>query len=91
MNPQLEWEPERREPDFRRWWSVPVLLAGAAAVMVVILYQMCKIEVDTGQQAVLIRKAGLDLEPRHGARAAAEGRASTTTRGCRPTGPTTAS
>ena len=61
MNPQLEWEPERREPDFRRWWSVPVLLAGAAAVMVVILYQMCKFEVGTGQQAVLIRKAGLDL------------------------------
>ncbi len=43
MNPQLEWEPERREPDFRRWRPVPVLLAGAAALMVVVLYQMCKL------------------------------------------------
>ena len=62
MSPQLEWEPERREPDFRRWRSVAVLLAGAAALMVVALYQMCKFEVGTGQQAVLIRKAGLDLD-----------------------------
>ena len=54
------------------------------------LYSSCKIEVGTGQQAVLIRKVGLDLDgsmelapPRKGA--------AIITRACRPRGPTAGS
>jgi regulator of protease activity HflC (stomatin/prohibitin superfamily) len=38
-----------------------LLLVGVGVVMAV--YNACKIEVDTGQQAVLIRREGLELEP----------------------------
>ncbi len=38
-----------------------LLLVGLGFVMAV--YNACKIEVDTGQQAVLIRREGLELEP----------------------------
>jgi len=38
-----------------------LLLVGLGLVMAV--YNSCKIEVDTGQQAVLIRREGLELEP----------------------------
>ena len=41
-----------------------LIVTGAVAVGVAgIGYNLCKIEVGTGYQAVLIRKAGLDLEP----------------------------
>ncbi|MFO0954532.1 MAG: SPFH domain-containing protein [Isosphaeraceae bacterium] len=40
-----------------------VVLLGASALGALILYNLCKIEIGTGDQAVLIRKAGLDLEP----------------------------
>ena len=63
MNAHPEWEPRGREPG-RRWWrSGLVIVLGAAALLVVGLYNLCKIEVGTGQQAILIRKMGLDLEP----------------------------
>lgn len=35
----------------------------AAGLGVIALYNICKIEVGTGQQAVLIRRSGLDLKP----------------------------
>ena len=38
-----------------------LLLLGLGLVMAV--YNACKIEVGTGQQAVLIRREGLELEP----------------------------
>src|SRR5882762_5432878 len=49
----------------------PLLVSGSGAIglgvltlgVVVAVYNVCKIEVGTGQQAVLIRKVGLDLEP----------------------------
>src|SRR5438067_230127 len=50
----------------RRWPPGVMPLAGLAAVAlgaVVVLYDVCKVEVGTGYQAVLIRRAGLDLEP----------------------------
>jgi regulator of protease activity HflC (stomatin/prohibitin superfamily) len=40
---------------------VGLLLVGAG--LVVYLYHACKVEVDTGNQAVLIRREGLELEP----------------------------
>ena len=56
-----------RWPGRRSAWALPslgalgvgVLIAGAVASVAV--YQACKVEVGTGQQAVLIRLAGLDL------------------------------
>jgi regulator of protease activity HflC (stomatin/prohibitin superfamily) len=56
---------EAREPRRRRTSAITPLIALAvmAAGGVVVLYDLCKIEVKTGQQAVLIRRAGLDLEP----------------------------
>ena len=40
-----------------------VVMGLVALAVVATAYSMCKIEVDTGQQAVLIRKEGLDLAP----------------------------
>jgi regulator of protease activity HflC (stomatin/prohibitin superfamily) len=52
-------------PD-RRWAQGGVAGVGLillSLALVVALYNACKIEVGTGQQAVLIRKEGLELEP----------------------------
>jgi regulator of protease activity HflC (stomatin/prohibitin superfamily) len=63
MNAIAGWDDRAPGPD-RRWWRTTGLIAlGFAAALVVLLYEMCRIEVRTGQQAVLIRKTGLDLEP----------------------------
>ena len=65
MNAYREWGDERARPG--RWRPTAGIAAvGLAFCLVgfaVVLYDVCKIEVETGQQAVLIRKAGLDLEP----------------------------
>jgi regulator of protease activity HflC (stomatin/prohibitin superfamily) len=56
----------RRSSPFRRLGpllGVGVVLVLAGLVTVPILYSRCKIEVETNQQAVLIRRAGLDLKP----------------------------
>ena len=55
-----------RPPHIRRgpWGGmafVGLILLGLGLVIAV--YNACKIEVGTGQQAVLIRKEGLELEP----------------------------
>jgi regulator of protease activity HflC (stomatin/prohibitin superfamily) len=52
--------PERHWPQ-RGVASAGLLLLGLG--LVVALYNACKIDVGTGQQAVLIRKEGLELEP----------------------------
>ncbi len=55
----------RPAPD-RRWPQGTIASVGLALMglgLVVAVYNACKIEVDTGQQAVLIRKEGLELEP----------------------------
>ncbi len=44
----------------RRWIATTTAVAVPLAVLVA--YNLCKIDVDTGQQAVLIRKVGLDLD-----------------------------
>ena len=44
-------------------WSFAVGSGLLALGAVAVAYDACKVEVDTGMQAVLIRKAGLDLEP----------------------------
>src|SRR5689334_25025378 len=50
-----------------RPWFGSAVSAGALLVIllltVVITYNQCKVEVGTGEQAVLIRKVGLDLKP----------------------------
>lgn len=65
MNAYREWGDECARPG--RWRPTAGIAAvGLAFCLVgfaVVLYDVCKIEVETGQQAVLIRKAGLDLEP----------------------------
>ena len=54
-----------RWPDWSRTRGVMALggliLVGLGLVMTI--YNACKIEVDTAQQAVLIRREGLELEP----------------------------
>jgi regulator of protease activity HflC (stomatin/prohibitin superfamily) len=50
----------------RRWPQAGIATGGLLLLMlglVVSLYNACKIDVGTGQQAVLIRKEGLELEP----------------------------
>jgi len=42
-----------------KWLGLGLLALGAVAAA----YNACKIEVETGQQAVLIRREGMDLEP----------------------------
>ena len=64
MIAQLEWNDRSGRPRFlemfRSWMG---LVLGALILLVVsVLYEVCKIEVDTGWQAVLIRKSGLELE-----------------------------
>jgi len=56
------WDPSGmpRSPSLR------ILLIGAVLgglILSVVLYNLCKIEVATGQQLVLIRRSGLDLDP----------------------------
>jgi regulator of protease activity HflC (stomatin/prohibitin superfamily) len=55
----------RTAPD--RWWPQGTIASVGLAVvglgLIVALYNACKIDVDTGRQAVLIRKEGLELEP----------------------------
>lgn len=63
MDAITQWGDEARRP--RRWRpSAGIALVGLGLCLlglVVVLYDACKIEVETGQQAVLIRRAGLDL------------------------------
>ncbi|MHC5537225.1 SPFH domain-containing protein, partial [Singulisphaera rosea] len=58
-----EWDERPERPARRR---TPQRLVGLGLVSLLVaaftLYQLCRIEVETGQQAVLIRKVGLDLE-----------------------------
>jgi regulator of protease activity HflC (stomatin/prohibitin superfamily) len=57
----------RREARGPRWpavfLGVGLGLVAAAGVGTLVLYNACKIEVDTGQQVVLIRRVGKDLGP----------------------------
>jgi regulator of protease activity HflC (stomatin/prohibitin superfamily) len=63
MHAHTEWDDRAPMPDRSRWLTrVTVISVGLGALAVVTLYNMCKIEVGTGQQVVLIRKAGLELE-----------------------------
>ena len=91
MNAIAPWGDEARRPG--RWRpSAGIAIVGLGFCLlgfVVFLYNACKIEVGTGQQAVLIRRAGLDLEP--DMELAPRRRTGRTTRASRPTGPTTAS
>ena len=61
------YTPRDREPNPRRPIGTSALalmgLGCLALGAVVIVYNACKIEVGTGEQAVLIRLSGLDLEP----------------------------
>jgi regulator of protease activity HflC (stomatin/prohibitin superfamily) len=55
-----------RRPSGPRWGRVGVALGGLALLalgLVMTLYNLCKIEVGTGEQAVLIRREGLELKP----------------------------
>ncbi len=46
------------------YWGLWIVgLIGLALVLIVVAYNECKIEVGTGEEAVLIRRSGLDLEP----------------------------
>ncbi|MFO0907557.1 MAG: SPFH domain-containing protein [Isosphaeraceae bacterium] len=60
-----EGQGARRQPGLRLGLAglglATLVMGGLLGVTTI--YNLCKIEVDTGQQAVLIRKAGLDLEP----------------------------
>ncbi len=62
-----EDRPARRGPTpARRGTRVIIALGGLILLgvgLVVALYNACKIDVGTGQQAVLIRREGLELEP----------------------------
>jgi len=51
-----------RSSSGRRPVTMGVIALAFGAVSIVGLYELCKVEVGTGQQAVLIRLAGLDLE-----------------------------
>ena len=67
MNAFEDERPIRRGPPPDRWWPQGTMTSVGLAVLgvglVVALYNACKIDVDTGRQAVLIRKEGLELEP----------------------------
>jgi regulator of protease activity HflC (stomatin/prohibitin superfamily) len=67
MNAFEDERPTRRGPPPDRWWPQGTIASVGLAVLglgvVVALYNACKIDVDTGRQAVLIRKEGLELEP----------------------------
>jgi regulator of protease activity HflC (stomatin/prohibitin superfamily) len=54
----------QRGPSGRGWrfWAVPVV-AGFGLILALSVYNACTIEVPPGYQAVLVRKAGLNLEP----------------------------
>ncbi|MBX6312265.1 MAG: band 7 protein [Isosphaeraceae bacterium] len=66
MPATVRWGPEEGGP--WGWFARlgPGMILGAAAagaIVVLIAYNACLLEVPTGSQAVLIRKTGLDLEP----------------------------
>jgi regulator of protease activity HflC (stomatin/prohibitin superfamily) len=62
MNANEEWAAHERPPRRRLGW-VPVIGAIVLLPVGIGVYHSCKIEVSKGQQAVLIRSVGLDLEP----------------------------
>ncbi|WP_422925609.1 SPFH domain-containing protein [Singulisphaera sp. PoT] len=65
MNADDAWD-ERPPAPFRDWKPTKALIAiGLLALgfMSIVVYETCKIEVGTGQQAILVRKVGLDLAP----------------------------
>jgi regulator of protease activity HflC (stomatin/prohibitin superfamily) len=74
MNAIEEWNDGPRGPTRRGagpaaprpgglpWGLAAIGLACLILGSIVVLYNTCKIEVDTGEQAVLIRRAGLDLD-----------------------------
>jgi regulator of protease activity HflC (stomatin/prohibitin superfamily) len=43
-------------------WALAAIALGGVALLTVVAYNACKIEVGTGEQLVLIRRVGLDLE-----------------------------
>ena len=58
--------PGRRMPPERRGLRGAMIVGGLLLLglgLVLAVYNACKIEVGTGQQAVLIRREGLELEP----------------------------
>jgi len=64
MNALTGAEGGRRSQSSLRVSGLAVLGLGLVGLgLVVTIYNACKIEVGTGQEAVLIRKVGLDLEP----------------------------
>ena len=67
MNAVDDERPPRYVPPPDRQWPVRGVgrwgLVFLGLALVVTLYNACKIDVGTGQQAVLIRKEGLELEP----------------------------
>ncbi len=63
MSALAEWAD--REPEHGRRWRFTRVAAVTLGIVVLsagFIYESCKIEVGTGQQVVLIRKVGLDLE-----------------------------
>src|SRR4051794_27004359 len=48
-------------PSPYRWGPAAFVLAALGLATTVVFYNACKIEVRSGEQAVLIRRAGLDL------------------------------
>ena len=67
MNAFEEERPARRGPPPSRGGPRGLVALGGFVLLglgfVMALYNACKIEVGTGQQAVLIRREGLELEP----------------------------
>jgi len=53
----------RPDPRFRPWWFGAAGFGLVALGLVAVAYEACKVEVGTGRQAVLIRRAGRDLTP----------------------------
>jgi regulator of protease activity HflC (stomatin/prohibitin superfamily) len=58
LNERAPWR-----PDWAGSAKGLAALAGVAVLSAIMMYNQCKIEVSTGQQAVLIRKTGADLKP----------------------------
>src|SRR3954447_8808290 len=63
MTVRARWDERAPVPERRLWRSLGAVGLGFAAIAVVAMYELCKVEVGTGQQAVLIRRVGLELEP----------------------------
>ena len=87
------WRPQGGHRPRPRWRRFEIGLTGVVLLvsgLVATVYNMCKIEVGTGQQAVLDPPGGARARARHGAGAAAERRHDTTTRASRRADPTMA-